>query len=169
MQPKTAAAATTWNPADKGANITLSGGNLTFTKGGPAGSEYVRATQAKASGSFSVTIITNDTGSALFPGAGFSDGAGTNGGSLIADNALLWVRDGRVFVDGSSIGTVAPTFTVADVLTLRLNRALDRVYLSKNGGAETAIDITVIAGANLFPGAGAFLDGAATANFTAWV
>jgi hypothetical protein len=45
-------AVTTWNPADKNAEITLSGGNLIATRTGGAGSTYtnVRATVAHSAG-----------------------------------------------------------------------------------------------------------------------
>src|SRR5262245_8044916 len=49
--------ATTWNPADKTANITLSNGNLTATNGAAAGNT-VRATSGLGSGKwfFEVTM-----------------------------------------------------------------------------------------------------------------
>jgi hypothetical protein len=53
-----AATSSTWNPADKGANVVLSNGNITAAKAG-SGYESVRGVNGKSSGKryFEVTVI----------------------------------------------------------------------------------------------------------------
>lgn len=60
----------TWNPADKGANITLSGGNLTATTSAFAW-DAVRTTISKSTGKwyFEMSITANNLG---FSGIGKS-------------------------------------------------------------------------------------------------
>ena len=56
----------TWNPSDKGTNITLSNGNLTVAKGN-AGWESVRATIGVSSGKWYWEVTANTYVSGAVP------------------------------------------------------------------------------------------------------
>ena len=65
----------TWNPADKAAGITLSGGDLIATGG--TNIQLARATRSLPTGKayWEVTVFTNSTGASVISGAGIVDGA----------------------------------------------------------------------------------------------
>jgi hypothetical protein len=104
----------TWNPNDKGANITLSGGNLTLACS--SGNNLVRATQGKSSGKWywESTIVTVGTNpmvgiakssvpTSSYPGADANGVAYQSGGNLLynaGSNAY-----GASYTTGDVIGT----------------------------------------------------------------
>lgn len=98
---------TTWNPADKSAGITLSGGNLTAlnTSGATCG---VRAVHSQTNGKYYVeytwTTSTNTQSCvglvrAAYPLISFGDPA-----SGVSGNCTV-PRTGRIIVDGGTVGT----------------------------------------------------------------
>ena len=64
--------ATTWNPSDKTASVTLSGGNLTATTASTAAYQGVRSTSSKSTGKvyFEITVVSvgGFSGGALYMG-----------------------------------------------------------------------------------------------------
>ena len=76
----------TWNPSDKGANVTLSGGNLTAVKNG-SGYESVRGTESKISQRryFEVTAVAA-SGSSINLMVGVADSAFTLTGRYLGEN-----------------------------------------------------------------------------------
>lgn len=93
-QTMTIAGATTWNPSDKAAAITLSSGNLVATKG--SGSTYasVRGTNGKSSGKRMFRIINLSSGippSELLFGIASAAASLTN---YVGSSAAGWAKDG---------------------------------------------------------------------------
>ncbi|MGY0372460.1 SPRY domain-containing protein [Clostridium sp. JNZ J1-5] len=85
----------TWNPNDKGTNVTLSNNNLTATIKGTTNSG-VRATEGKSSGKFYFECAISATGTSFFPFIGIS----TNDASLSwspGDKIRAYYYDGRKY------------------------------------------------------------------------
>lgn len=124
------AGATTWNPSDKSASITLSNGNLTAL--GTSSSGGVRAVQSRSSGLYywEVTINvgaggscnlgaigTGDSLTGITPGSGFNLRGGN--GTLVTPNG--------------NFGGGAGVYTTGDVIMFAVNLASTLVYVGKNG------------------------------------
>src|ERR1019366_4629393 len=98
-------AATTLNPSDKGAGITLSGGNLTAAG---VSTNNVRSTTSKTTGKlyFEVTVNSGATGNALgvaLANAGMSltaTGPGLDGGN----GSICWYDTSPWYLNGGSVG-----------------------------------------------------------------
>jgi hypothetical protein len=100
---------TTYNPADKEAHITLSGGNLTATgTGGWAG--IVRGVSAKSSGKFYWETVFNAT--QVQSGVGAAIGSlstSSTFSSTVAPGHCGLIQNGSVYVDGSNSVTLGGT------------------------------------------------------------
>lgn len=123
-----AAAATptvTWNPADKNANISLSGGNLTATQTSGSPSYYdVQATLARTTGKYGYTVDpgTITVGSASSTAFGFASDnltltnyLGNNSGGNVG---VGWFGDGSVWTNSAAAlgGNAATDFSSASTL-----------------------------------------------------
>jgi len=120
----------TWNPSDKNAGITLSGGNLIATRtSGTNGSG--RATNGLSAGlvyaEFTITAVGND------PQVGFA-----NSSALLADwlgqDANGWGYDtnGQFYNNGANVSTPG-AYTTGDVLGLAINFTTGKAWWRKNG------------------------------------
>lgn len=121
----------TWNPSDKDADVTLSGGNLTAS-GAFASAGMVRSTTSVSSGTwvFEVTYVST-TGGAPFIGFANSSAALTN--VVGADNnGVGWTNGGAVRKNGVDFAT-ASSYTTGDVLGFVYDADLDTINLYKNG------------------------------------
>lgn len=119
----------TWNPSDKGANVTLSGGNLTAVNSA-AGS--VRSTIGKASGKHYWEMA--GTAQTIHGVAN-----GTHNVSLSAaatPNAWAYYSaDGNVYSNAVSLG-VNSTYTAGDVIGVALNMDAGTATFYKNNVAQ---------------------------------
>jgi hypothetical protein len=127
----------TWNPSDKGSEITLSSNNNVATKSG-SGSSFassgIRSTIGKSSGKWYWEYVYTEDGGSNWPvvgvgnlSANMSDhvGSDTNGWGVYAPDGYKYYND-----IGSSYGT---SFTQGDVIGVALNMDTGKVWFSKNG------------------------------------
>jgi hypothetical protein len=164
----------TWNPADKAAAVTLSGGNLTASSN-PAVGNYanVRGTVSKAAGqwAFEVTVGTIGTSSG---DSAIQIGIATSTQSLtgtLTGSANAWVYYGEnggagALYSGSTVISVA-SLSAGDKVGVAFDGDADTVSFYKNGtyqGGFTGVSGTVypVFGSVDFSGAGAVT---CTANF----
>jgi hypothetical protein len=152
----------TWNASDKGADITLTNGNLTATDNSGSNWELVRATTSKSTGKWyweiyidgpgpdlpiMVGIATSATSTSSYPGSdAFSFGyLGVNGSTYPGSNVY-----GSSFGEGYLIGVA---WNATDgTLTFYLN------------GSSQGVAFTGISG-SMFPAVGIQETRAVTANF----
>ena len=101
-------AAATWNPSDKSANITLSGGDLTATStaGGP---NNVRSTVGKSTGKYySEHTVTHSSGAEYSLGvATAADPLNEYGGSYTT--GIAFYMDGTVYYNSALVTTIQST------------------------------------------------------------
>lgn len=125
---------TTWNPADKSASITLSGGNLTAAGTATAGG--VRGATSQASGQklyWEVTVGGTTPGATSRVGfAVAAQGLTTTLGSV--PQGCGWNGNvGTVVIAGGAVGT-AVTYATGDVLRFALDLVNNKIWVAKNGG-----------------------------------
>lgn len=166
------AGATTWNPSDKSASITLSNGNLTAT--GTSSTGGVRAVQSRSSGLYywEVTINVGAGGSCSLGAIGTADSltgiSPASGWNLRGGNGTLVTPAGNVGTAGS--------YTTGDVIMFAVDLASKLVYIGKNGSWLASTDPNAQTGGINYGGSSATLKpwyapeantAQATANFGA--
>jgi hypothetical protein len=129
-------AAVTWNPADKAAGVTLSGGNLTAVMQGSGSNQAaVRATTAKSSGVavWEFTIVSVGGGTSV----GMAPGTMTLTHVLGQDaNSYGYLSSG--IIEHSGVTGSAPSYTTGDVIGFVLDYGAGTLFLYKNGVAVTS-------------------------------
>lgn len=125
----------TWNPSDKGASITLSGGNLTATSG--SSWNTVRSTGSKSSGKWYWEITINDasynmvgvaTASASLSNYSGSDNYGLGLG--VGDLGGWWKTAGSIF---TSQNKTAPNGAVGCKACIALDLDNGKIWFGING------------------------------------
>ncbi|MET3915162.1 hypothetical protein ABID97_001944 [Variovorax sp. OAS795] len=129
-QALTGGVATTWNPSDKSANITLSLANLRASGNGSAGS--ARATVSKASGKWQFEVTARQTGGSWLIGVGkigagltSYPGSDVNGYGYHAGNGNKY-NNGSPTAFGTSLAS-------GDVLGVTIDFATLALVFYKNG------------------------------------
>lgn len=136
--------ATTLNPADIGPNLSLSGGNLTLTRGaGGSGSTWqsVRSTTSQTSGKWYYEMsVTADTSGIM---AGVADSIATINGSYIGNNTPNNTpQDSKSYYDAGQfryggVGSGSPaTYTSGDVIGVALDAGTGNVTYYKNNSSQ---------------------------------
>ena len=134
--PSTGGTSTTWNPADKSVNITLSNGNLTATNGATAGDNGVRSVTSKSTGKyyveFTITGVLGgpDTGIGIATSsAALTIGATSTGG------LICYAGTGNIYFNGSftSISTGGST-GIGTVWCMAIDLANSKGWFRINGG-----------------------------------
>ncbi len=158
---------TTWNPSDKGANVVLSGGNLTLTA---STENSVRATSSFSTGDRSYSVTVDAVNAPQTPLIGL----GTVAASLAkwpGFDATGWgyYSDGNKYTN--SVATAyGATYTAGDVIKVRWNAVTGEIEFYKNTVSQ-GVAFTGIA-ATLFPMTGCGSSGAnttqCTASFALW-
>jgi hypothetical protein len=161
----------TWNPADKGASVTLSGGDLVATCASGV-NHNARSTVSKSAGKWYWEVSLQNTG-----GMGIMLGVANASQSVTAsplsgsDCLVLRLNDGSIWKGGSSVGSMGTTLDNGDVLSIAYDAGAGTVGFSKNGGAYTTISGGDLPSGALFAlfcgGGGSGADEIATANFGA--
>lgn len=133
--------ATTWNPADKTAGVSLSGGNNVATS--TTAGQYVRATNPVADFEYFELLTTaaisffNLPGiatSSFDPSAGPGGGGGGGKGYILIDGAAFGSSGNTILYDfgaGSNVATFAGTPAANDVYGFA--RDGTKLYVSRNG------------------------------------
>lgn len=155
----------TWNPADKSAAHTLSGGNLVITNDS-TGWASTRGTIGKSSGKpqFEVAITANASGNVIVGFGTATAPLGTFVGST-GESVGVYAANGERVNGGTSNGFGFVPWT-AGVLTYMLNFDNGNVYVKYNGGTPVLL-MTGLVG-TFFPMIGMYTDGEeVTANFGA--
>lgn len=170
---------TTWNPSDKSANVTLSGGNLSVSATDPNPGN-VRGTAGYATGrkvfKYTITLAPDTVLGIANSTCTLTAYAGADAGG-VAYNSNAGVVD----CNSVSIGTAA-TSTNGDVLLVAVDFALKRIWFKVNSGNWNNVGgnnpdtntggFTYTSTGTMFPlwgggGAGGGLTDSGTANFLA--
>ncbi len=131
---QTPAGFTTWNPSDKSANITLSGGNLTAATSGSTGG--VRSTNSKGAvqAYFAITIVSGPGGTSQFIGMGT---ASYDESQNVGNEANSWGYNpvtGTIKNNNSTLTTVA-TSAIGDEIEMEYNGTANTLEWFKNGSS----------------------------------
>jgi hypothetical protein len=125
---------TTWNPADKSAQIVLSNGNLTITNGGSLNLVGGRAIASHSSGKFYFehTVLATNSNDQL----GFGNATESLGSVGQSTNSVGWkfLSGGAVQINGSTIGTAAGGVAVSDVLSAAVDFTGKLIWFRVNAG-----------------------------------
>lgn len=170
-----AVTATTWNPSDKGANITLSNGNLTLANSGSVAA--VRSTTNKTTGKIYYEVTWTGSNFNFLTSSGC--GLATSTASLISaaptNTVFPRISDGTVLRSGSTTGM--PTLGAiasGDTVSVAIDMGNHMIWFRKNAGNWNGnaannpatntggVDISAI-----FASAAAFAYGAASSGVTA--
>lgn len=134
----------TWNPADKGAGVTLSAGDLTMAVAG-VGNEAVRGTPALSGKIVAEIVVDNPlnllsgVGTAAMSLATFVGATATGWG---------WLNDGRVFNNGAVIATYA-AYVAGDLISVIYDSALGMWWSAKNGVVQAGDPVGGTGGVNV--------------------
>ncbi len=154
---------TQWDPANKGANITLSGGDLTTTSSNIG---LVRALIGKSSGKWYWEVISGSTSTHMVIGVATSSATLNNYTGSDAQGWGYYGNGGGVFHSGSLIGTGFTSYNNGDVIGCALDMDAQTIQFYLNGVANGSL-ITGL-GATMYPSVGAGATGMInTTNFGA--
>lgn len=137
-------AETTWNPADKNANVTLSGGNLTATQTAAGVDGAARGTTSRSTGKwhFEVYVASSATGR---PAMGVANSSQALNVSTGADSAVIFAN-GTPVIAGVSQPLVTP-MTTPGYMAVEVDLDNSDIYFQFNGGSrEGPYDISGISG-----------------------
>lgn len=142
--------ATTWDPSNKSANLTLSGGNLAaVSSSGTSAGAATRRISGPAY--FEFTLGSALTGSITI---GLAMPGFNNGVLLGTTNNLTvgYLQDGTVKVNGTTISTIA-TFAATNRIDCAVNPAEGLIWFRVNGGnwnnSGTADPVALVGGISL--------------------
>jgi len=154
-------AAATWNPADKDAGITLSGGDLIATTTGTAW-DAVRSTLSKSTGKWYWEILAGTTANAIY-------GCMQSGDALTYPGATAtgygYRQTGQKYNSASASG-YGDSWLIGDVIGVALDLDSGKIWFSKNNAWQASGD--PVAGTNeafsgvggtQYPGVGIYTNG----------
>jgi len=159
-----ASAGATLNPADKHADVTLSGGDLTFTV---AGGTIVsaRATLGRTTGKYYFEVVKS--------GAAFLVGFGTSSASLTSfpggeDNGVgVFDSNGTIYKNSVTLGNIGAAIATGHVVSVSVDLdAKTAVWRDNNAGNVEVISFSSLSGA-IYPMVAASGGGGGTCNFGA--
>ena len=124
----------TWNPSDKGPNLTLSGGDLTVTAAAGFYDQFVRATDSKTTGKWVFSAVMNT--------ADFTEGVGVcNSTQDLTDdflplaNAIITLRDRNTWsYNGTAPGTTTQFWASSTEIMIAVDADTREVWMSSDGG-----------------------------------
>lgn len=136
--PVAAVTYATWNPSDKHAEITLSGGNLVATGSTTPTNSAVRANIGKSSGKWYWEVRVNTLGTGVAPGIGSST---QNLNAAGAFNNLEGLRvyysgNGNIYLPNTGFGA---TFGAGDVVGCALDMDTGDFKVYKNGSLQGTV------------------------------
>ena len=151
----------TWNPADKDASITLSGGNLVLTT--TTTIAQCRATLSKSAGKWYWELLLGTGSGIVGPKLGIAN-AGASRSNWTGAETTSWgyfPNNGGLYNNATLGGTVA-TSTAGDVIGFALDAGAGTLILYKNGVSLGTV-FSTLTGA-LYPASGT---AGGTATYTA--
>ena len=127
--------ATTWNPSDKSASITLSNGNLTAADGS-TGDMGVRGTTSKSSGKYYAEFTTGATYSGGDTGLGIASSSATlsSVGNTTSGCFAAFASAGTIYFNGASQGTGIGAIGAGQVVCMAIDMDNKRGWLRLNTG-----------------------------------
>jgi hypothetical protein len=123
----------TWNPSDKGSNITLSGGNLTATVG--AGGGMVRSTIGKSSGKWYWEVTRNSGGPDCVIGIANSSASLTSYLGVDA-NGRGYIGSTGNKITNASAAAFGASYAATDVIGVALDMDTGQITLYKNNTSQ---------------------------------
>ena len=155
----------TWNPSDKGSNVTLSGSDLTaqVASGNYSG---VRSTLSKSSGKWYCEItVGTATGSECIGFANASANVSGYPDLSSSTNAVVMVPNGNIIKNGSIVGADGGIST-GDIISLAMDFDAGSISWRRNGGTWATVSSGLPA-SPLYIAVGSFSSTTATmtANF----
>lgn len=128
---------TTWNPADKNSNITLSNGNLTAVGTGSNTDQLVRSTSSKTSGLYYMEFVFVNPGTGECA-VGFADSTESLSNYLgKTSHSLAWYCANQgYYTNASSLGTFSAPNWSGTSSTFTLSVALDLTHSVMWGGVN---------------------------------
>src|SRR3990167_4654872 len=125
----------TWNPSDKGANVTLSNGNLTASF--DTSDNAVRSTISKSSGKWYWELSFDSGTNADFGGIALSTAALTDYVGADANGYGWWASNGWVMNSGAPVATYS-TLAAGDIIGIALDLDGGILTMYKNNTAQSA-------------------------------
>jgi len=123
----------TWNPADKHADITLSGGNLIATQAATNAWRSARATAGKSGGKWYWEVVPTSFLDNLFAGGISTTSFSVEITNFVGGDANSWSYyfDGNKYTSGSPVA-YGSTYGLNDVIGVALNMDNGKVWFAKN-------------------------------------
>jgi hypothetical protein len=138
--------ATTWNPADKNAGITLTNGNLTATGSAGAGTtnQAVRGTAAvSASVKQYFEVKATQAARYWFAGVMSSSASVTNGDNVGQTNGICFgnlnAGSAVVYRNGVALPTTYTTVATGDVIRVAVDRVANKIWFAINNTAWVGV------------------------------
>ena len=155
--------ATTLNPSDKAAAVTLSNGNLTATSSSLGN---VRSTTSKSSGSWHFEVTINSTASS-YPGMGVANATATLSNYIGVDNNSIGyyppTAAGDVYQNNAIIASIGQY--TSGTVAIEINATTRQIWFQHTSGSRQG-PYTINATGDLFAFVSLF-GGQATVNFGA--
>lgn len=146
LRNPTAFAYSTWNPLDKGAGVTLSGGNLIASAGSTdsvrgtrfwvAGKHYFEVTVSGSNALWGIGVGTALAGLTTYPG--------------FDPNAWAYYYNGQK-ASNNAFTAYGAAYTFGDVIGVGFDQTTGNVEFFKNGVSQGLIAAPVITGSYVFP------------------
>ena len=129
----------TWNPSDKGAGVTLSGGNLIATS---AGYDSVRSTISKSTGKWYWELLVTSATPDHLIGVG-SSAAPLTAGPGEDTNAYAYFKTGQRY-HNATLTAYGASYTTNDVIGVALDADAGTVVFYKNNVSQGSITLTSV-------------------------
>ena len=147
---------TTLNPADKGAQITLSGGNLTATKNTVDSFQSVRATVSKSTGKYYFECTTVGGGSGGQTIVGWANGAASLATffGATSDSIAYQGSSGALFMNGVTIASYDTWGNPGEISRIAVDWGAKKIWVGRVGtglwnGSGAADPATGAGGVNI--------------------
>lgn len=158
----------TWNPSDKGSDVTLGGGNLQVSFSGTTNT-VVRSTTGVSSGKWYWEIACTGNAGASNGFVGIANSTQTVNTNELGATANSWAYkglDGNKVTNGSA-SAYGNSWVSGDVIGVALDMTAGKIWFAKNGTWQASGDPG--AGTNeAFSGLSGTIYAAYAANATAW-
>ncbi len=145
----TPAATTTWNPADKGADLALSNASLTVSGTPAGGNQLARATTNKTSGKWYLEIgVVNAAGNDTGVGLATASATGPALGD-VSTNGLVVFTGGNVWRNGAATGSNVGGPIGSGTVGIAYDAGANRAWVRLGTGAWAPGDPATTAGFDL--------------------